>query len=313
MSGGDVEVRDKITPPRSAPTVFGLMEDYRPQIARVLPTGSGGVDRFMRILRTELQRDPKLHEADGHSFLGAVLTMASLGLEPGPALGQAWLLPFKDNRRRRTVATLIIGYRGYTLLAVRSGLVTAVDSEVVHQRDRFVFHKGSHQTIDHDWPLDGERGEVIASWAMAWMREGGERFEVLRKDDIERRRKRSPSGRRDDSPWATDYPQMARKSAVRALMTQLPLSVEIAAAMRADETVRTDLEMPLEAYAASEDDEAEADEPEADEPEAPEQAAAKEPAGEPGESAAAASPPKGKASASPRPSNEPETPTEGGT
>jgi recombination protein RecT len=262
---GDVELRDKIATPASGPTVFALLDQYRPQIARVLPTGNGGLDRFVRIVRTELQREPKLHAADGHSFLGAVLTMASLNLEPGPALGQAWLLPFRNNRARRTDVQLIIGYRGYTLLAVRSGLVRAVDSEVIFARDRFIFEKGTSQRLEHTWPMDADRGELTGAWAMAVMRDGDERrFEVLSKSDIDRRRSRSRS--RDDGPWVTDYPQMARKSAVRALVTQLPLSVEIAAAERADESVRRDFDLPLDEYAAVGVDETPAlpDEPDAE-------------------------------------------------
>lgn len=254
----DVTLSEKVSPAKSGgPTVFALLDEYRGQIARALPTGTSGIERFVRIVRTELQREPKLHAADGHSFLGAVLTMASLGLEPGPALGQAWLLPFKNTKAKRTDVQLIIGYRGYTLLAIRSGLVSAIDSEVIYAKDAFMFRKGSEQAIEHNWPLEGERGDLVGAWAMAEMATGAKRFEVLRKPDIERRRQSSRA--RDQGPWVTDYPQMARKSAVRALTTQLPLSVEMAAAERADEAVRRDLSLPLEEYGAGSPDEGDDD------------------------------------------------------
>jgi recombination protein RecT len=83
-------------------------------------------DRLARIATTEIRKVPKLAACDQASFLGAIMQCAQLGLEPGGALGHAYLIPF-DKRQKvngwetvSTEAQLIIGYRGMIDLARRS-------------------------------------------------------------------------------------------------------------------------------------------------------------------------------------------------
>ena len=73
---------------------------------------------------------------------------------------------------------------------------------------------------------------------MARLTSGGAAFEVLSVADIESRRARG--GAADNGPWVTDWPAMARKTAVRALEPYLPRSVELTQAARADGAVITD-------------------------------------------------------------------------
>ncbi len=117
-------------------TLAGLLADpkIKAQMALALPKHMTA-DRLARIATTEIRKIPKLAACDQASFLGAIMQCAQLGLEPGGALGHAYLIPFdkrqKVNGRWETVSTeaqLIIGYRGMIDLARRSGQILHISA-----------------------------------------------------------------------------------------------------------------------------------------------------------------------------------------
>ena len=63
-------------------------------------------ERFMRVMLTQIRATPKLLDCSKESFLGAMMDCAQLGLEPGSALGHAYLVPYKNT------CTLVTGYKG---------------------------------------------------------------------------------------------------------------------------------------------------------------------------------------------------------
>ena len=58
---------------------------------------------------------------DMNTIVSAALLANALDLSLSPQLGLAYMVPFEDNKRGRTVATFILGYKGYIQLAIRSG------------------------------------------------------------------------------------------------------------------------------------------------------------------------------------------------
>ncbi|NKV63713.1 hypothetical protein GS924_06770 [Rhodococcus hoagii] len=55
----------------------------KPELQRALPKHMDP-DRMARIALTVLRQTPKLNECKPESFLGALMTAAQVGLEPGP-------------------------------------------------------------------------------------------------------------------------------------------------------------------------------------------------------------------------------------
>jgi len=215
--------------PRAA-TLGALIERMKPEMARALPRHMSP-DRMARIALTVVRQTPKLLECTDESFLGALMTCAQLGLEPGP-LGHAYLVPYGQN------VTFIAGYRGLVDLAWRSGRLESIGAETVHANDHFVFRKGLDPVLEHHWDLTAERGHAIAWYSVARMKDGGSAFVVMSRADVEQIRKRSRA--KDSGPWVTDYDAMAKKTCVRQLIRWLPTSVEVQQAMSQDGSVRTD-------------------------------------------------------------------------
>lgn len=208
-------------------TVIDLLQRSKAEIARALPAGVD-VERFERIVRTELRRTPRLLECDPHSLVGAVMWAAQLNLEPGP-LGLVYLIPYKRE------VTFVIGYRGYVELAYRSGQVRDVTAELVYDGDSFTVRKGTSPKIEHtELGPAGDR-EVVAAYAVARLKTGGTVFRVIYEDEWERARKASELGRQGKGPWADDRAAMIRKTALRRLEPWLPKSPQSGQALTVDE------------------------------------------------------------------------------
>ena len=57
-------------------------------------------ERFTRIVLSALSTNPKLAATTPQSFLAAMMTAAQLGVEPNTPLGQAYLIPYFNNKTR---------------------------------------------------------------------------------------------------------------------------------------------------------------------------------------------------------------------
>lgn len=207
-------------------------------------------ERMARIATTEMRKVPKLRECDPMSFLGAVIQCAQLGLEPGNALGHAYILPF-DKREKvggqwktvRTEAQVIIGYRGMIDLARRSGQIVSIDARAVFEGDRFNCELGLDPKIEHvpDWqnPNRADPDKLRFVYAVAKLKDGGVQFDVMSRADVDAIRARSQSASK--GPWVTDYAAMAVKTVVRRLFKFLPVSIEMQTAVGLDEMAEAGL------------------------------------------------------------------------
>jgi phage RecT family recombinase len=159
-------------------TIAGLLTDpsIKQQMALALPKHMTA-DRLARIALTEVRKNPTLGKCDQGSFLGAIMQCAQLGLEPGGALGHAYLLPFENKRKQITEVQFIVGYRGMIDLARRSGQIVSLSARAVHAGDRFHYSYGLNETVDHV-PAENGGGELTHVYAVAKLRDGGVQFEV---------------------------------------------------------------------------------------------------------------------------------------
>lgn len=205
-----------------------LIEAQKPAFARALTGTALDPERFTRIALTEIRRTPALLGCNPESVLGALMLSAQLGLEPGP-LGHAYLVPFKRE------CTFIIGYRGMIDLARRSGTIESIVAREIQERDEFEFEYGLEEKLVHRPDIFADRGPVVAYYGVAKYQDGGHTILVMSKADIEKFRGRSKA--KNNGPWVTDYDAMAKKTVVRRMFPFLPVNVEAAWAVAADEYV----------------------------------------------------------------------------
>ena len=219
---------------QKARTVRHMLTVSKEQIEMALPKHIQA-DRLIRVAMTSIQRTPKLLDCDQKSLLAAIMQSAQLGLMPDGVLGEAYLIPFKDQ------VQFIIGYRGLLSLARRSGEIVSMAAHCVHKNDVFEFEYGLDEKLRHVPNMLEDRGDLVAVYAVAKLRDGGYAVEVMSRKDVEKIRDRSQGYKsaiqyKKDHPWITDFDQMARKTVLRRLSKYLPVSVEMLEAIAVDES-----------------------------------------------------------------------------
>lgn len=93
--------------------------------------GGENGQRFITSIISAVSTNGQLAECSHSTILSAALLGESLKLSPSPQLGQYYMVPFKKKAKfnkegelvepESTVATFVLGYKGYIQLAIRSG------------------------------------------------------------------------------------------------------------------------------------------------------------------------------------------------
>ncbi len=218
-------MKPKLPEKADVKTIGSLMTKMKKQFEAALPKHLTA-DRLMRITITELRKNPKLQECDPVSLIGSLMLCGQLGLEPGGALGHAYLIPYGKQ------CQFILGYRGMIDLARRSGQIVSLSAHEVYERDKFEFEYGLNERLAHT-PAIGDRGQLIGVYAVAQLKDGGHQMEFMSKAEVDKIRARSKSS--GHGPWVTDYDEMAKKTVARRLFKYLPVSIEIQKASSYDE------------------------------------------------------------------------------
>lgn len=228
------KTQDVATRPKQD-TIFDMVSKVKNQVDRALPKFmEGNADRFVRIALTELRNNTDLLEIaskNPQSFLGAFLTAAQLGLEVGPAMRQAYLIPYRGKEPK---VQLLISYIGLTNLAMRAG-VKKIDVLPIHSKEleegRLKISYGIDEKLSFEPILFGDKGERLGYVAIAKMPDGSTKFKVYDMAFIEERKKVAKS----DKFWNLWEEEMELKTVYRHFTKNLGLSPELAAQLNADE------------------------------------------------------------------------------
>ena len=199
-----------------------LQTQDRVDISDLLKGTSLKPDVFMNIV--ERQWNDNLSKCSPASFVKAVRGVAALALNPDPIFQQIYLIPYEGQ------VTLQISYKGWISLTSRAGV--SISAEVAYENDEFTYQLGSHTQIVHVKKLVGDRGNPIATWATAEY-EGRSLSVVLTEDEIKQIEAKSPSHKKDSSPWKHWRDEMRKKSAIKRLAKLIPVSDRTAAIARA--------------------------------------------------------------------------------
>lgn len=212
-------------------TAIGLLRRSAGELQKALPRHMPP-DRFARIVLTAIRQTPELAETTPVSFMGSVMQLAALGLEPNTPLGHAYLIPRRNSVANREhpilECTIQIGYKGYVELAARAG--ASLVAHVVREGDLFEWCYGTQERLTHRYSSapDREDQPIVAAWAKAERKQTPAIFRVLSWGQLEARRKRSPKA--DSGPWLQFREAMYQKTAARALEPWIPKTADFARA-----------------------------------------------------------------------------------
>lgn len=209
--------------PDNSNALIALLSKNMRAIKSALPKHLTG-ERIARVALNNIRHNPKLMACAPETLCYAIMEASSLGLEIDMR-GQAYLVPFWNGKTRSYDVQLIIGYKGMLDLVWRSGQIQSIMADVVGENDKFTAIQGLEQKLEHIPNFTEGRGEIIAAYAVAIMKDGGKHFLVMPRADLEKVRSASKSA--DSGPWVDWTEEMYKKTALKRLCKLLPLSPEI--------------------------------------------------------------------------------------
>lgn len=197
--------------------------------------------RFLSGVTAAVQRNRELLECQPVSVINSFMIMAQLELMPSDVSGEAYVLPYNNNRKvdgkwvKIKEAQFQLGYQGLVTLFYRAGCKEII-AEIVRKGDTFTYVNGVvHHEVD---PFSDERGEAIGAYVIAKLSTGGQVSKVMSKKEIMAiAEKFSKSFKSDHTPWdEANDPQlwMWKKTVLKQVAKLVPKNERIVQAIAED-------------------------------------------------------------------------------
>jgi recombination protein RecT len=206
--------------------------------------GGKNGERFITAMISAVSVNPALAECDHSTILSAAMLGEALKLSPSPQLGQYYLVPFKDNRNNRTVATFQLGYRGYLQLAMRSGIYKTINVEAIKEGELVKYDPifGVFEADAIRDPIERAAAETTGYFAMFEYQNGFRKTLYWPKAQMEAHALQYSQGYKTDVQkgtkytfWAKDFDAMALKTMLRQIISKWGLmSIDIQQAFESD-------------------------------------------------------------------------------
>lgn len=177
--------------------------------------------QFISSMVTMINDDPYMMEVfrdNPISIIKAGLRAAAYDLPIDPALGQAYIVPFRNKGKME--ATFIIGYKGLYQLAVRTGVYKKINVVDVRQGELISYDRLTEEAELKWYINDEERQKVpIAGYLAYFELKNGMRKVIWRTTEEINYHERK--FRKDASPskgWRDNWEAMASKTVLRELL-----------------------------------------------------------------------------------------------
>jgi recombination protein RecT len=196
--------------------------------------------QFVTSLLRIVNDNKLLQKATTESLLGAAMTAATLDLPINQNLRYAYIVPYYDKESETYVAQLLIGWRGFFQLALRSGQFLRVyasdvrDGEII-ERNRLTGE------IKFNWLADNERerAKIIGYVSYFKLVNGFESTYFMSVDEIKAHAKKySQTYKKGFGVWVDNFDAMALKTVIKLnLSKNAPLSIEMQRAIETDQAI----------------------------------------------------------------------------
>jgi recombination protein RecT len=195
------------------------------------------VERFMRVVVTAVQREPKLRKCTKQSFFNACMQAANDGLLPDGREGA--IVPFGEDEggKKSDIATWMPMIFGIRKKVRNAGVLTDWNVQVVQQGDQFDYELGDEPFIKHKpSPTGGRTRPVLFAYSIATYPDGTKSREVMNIDQIKDIQSLAKAKR---GPWSVPihYPEMCRKTVAKLHAKQLPMSTDLDRLLHRDDAL----------------------------------------------------------------------------
>lgn len=211
---------------------------------------------FVNNLTALVANNENLQECQPLTLIFAAMKSTALDLPLDNSLGFAYVIPYKDNRKGTTVAQFQLGYKGVKQLALRTGQFTIINATDVREGEIIKRNRLTGE-IDFNFVEDDKARlnlPIIGYVSFFRLVNGFESTLFMSKEEMDAHALRYSQTYRSktdyvkkSSKWTTDFDAMALKTVTKLnLSKNAPLSVELADAIKADQSVMRNSENDYE-------------------------------------------------------------------
>lgn len=204
-------------------TLASELQRMRPRLEAIAPPRFN-VQAVIENLIWAVSQDEALARCSVRSLIQAVTDAVALGLDPSGLSNDGTLIPHKT-RSGGYRAVFVPDYRALIRLAMANPRVSHIEARVVRAKDEFFLDFGEPEgrIISHRPNLQAADAEPIGAYAIVWFRDCRRPLvEWMTKAEIEANAERGGSFGNENSPWETDWGEMARKTVIKRLAKYLP-------------------------------------------------------------------------------------------
>lgn len=196
---------------------------------------------------SSVSANPQLQDCDYNTIVNSALLGESLNLSPSPQLGHYYMVPFKDTKNKRTVATFQLGYKGYLQLAIRSGQYKKINVLAIKDGE-LIKYDPLEETIEiHliENEKERENAKTTGYYAMFELVNGFKKTMYWSKNKMEAHAIKYSAGYRAHKGytfWEKDFDGMAFKTMLRQLISKWGImSIELQNAFTNDMSFKQDV------------------------------------------------------------------------
>lgn len=165
------------------------------------------------------QKNNYLTKMRPDSIKNAIVNVALTGITLNPVMKMAYLVP------RKGECVLDISYIGLIKILTDTGSVKNIESKLVYEREPFEIQQGTNPYIKHGIAPTPDKGNIVGVYSIATLNDGSTSVEWMYYQDIVAIANRSESVKSGkNSPWNSDFSEMARKTVVKRHYKYLPKS-----------------------------------------------------------------------------------------
>src|SRR6185312_2271901 len=191
-----------------------------PRMAEAIPANANlPVKRVMQSIMIACEREYKLRECTAVSLQRAAFTACTLGLLCDGPTGQGFIIPYGSE------AQFVTGVKGYGTIAARSGFLLGGNAIYEGERYEIMLGTGGYAKV---WPdfskRQPDKTKIIAAYATLESKMFPPLVDAMGLDEIMRIKARSKT-KRADTPWNTDFVEMAKKTVNRRLSKSCPIDL----------------------------------------------------------------------------------------
>jgi recombination protein RecT len=233
MSNTEVQTRDNAAITQLRTDLQRMGDQFKFALPAHIP-----VERFVRVVMTAIQNNPKLMKCTRQSLFNACMKAAQDGLLPDGREGA--IVPYgedEEGKGKSDVAQWMPMIFGIRKKVRNSGALADWNVQVVQEGDDFDYALGDNPYIHHKPAARGGRARpVLYAYSIAKFPDGTLSREVMNIDQIKDIQSKSKAKR---GPWSDPifYPEMCRKTVARLHSKQLPMSTDLDTLMRRDDAL----------------------------------------------------------------------------